>query len=69
MKKSGTIVRFDLTRGFGFIRSPASSADTFFHLRDWRDALAPRTGLDVAFDEIHVGGKGSRAIAVHAVAS
>lgn len=69
MKKQGTIVRWDAARGFGFIRSPGGT-DVFLHVRDFRDAgTAPREGLDVVFEEIHVGGKGPRAMAVHAAGS
>lgn len=65
MKKEGTIVRWDDARGFGFIRSPASTADVFVHVRDFRsNAGSPRQGMQVTFEEIHVGGKGPRAMAV-----
>jgi uncharacterized membrane protein YsdA (DUF1294 family)/cold shock CspA family protein len=69
MKKEGTIVRWDDARGFGFIRSAASTADVFFHVRDFRgeDPVAPRQGLAVTFEEIHVGGKGPRGMAVQPV--
>lgn len=66
MKKQGTVVRWQDDRGFGFIRSPASTADVFFHIRDYRGDGEPRQGLAVTFDEIHVGGKGPRAMAVQA---
>jgi len=59
-------VRWDAARGFGFIRSPAISADIFFHKQDFRDAATPHEGLAVSFEEIHVGGKGPRAMAVQA---
>ena len=67
MRTTGTVVRWDGGRGFGFIRTAASSADVFFHVRDFRSAgsVTPREGLEVAFDVIHVGGKGPRAVAVH----
>jgi uncharacterized membrane protein YsdA (DUF1294 family)/cold shock CspA family protein len=64
MKKQGTVVRWDDARGFGFIRSAASSAEVFFHVRDFRGADGPRQGLSVTFEEIHVGGKGPRGMAV-----
>jgi uncharacterized membrane protein YsdA (DUF1294 family)/cold shock CspA family protein len=64
MRKNGTVVRFDTARGFGFIRSHDSKADVFFHLRDCRDAQATRAGGNVTFEEIHVGGKGPRAMSV-----
>lgn len=64
MQKQGTIIRWDATRAFGFIRSPDTSADVFFHVRDYRGGAAPREGLAVVYEEIHVGGKGPRAMAV-----
>lgn len=58
-------MRWEAERGFGFIRSPEVTADVFVHLRDFQDrALTPRVGMAVQFDEIHVGGKGPRAVAV-----
>lgn len=66
MKKQGTVIRWDGERGFGFIRSPQTTADIFFHIRDFRgaDPAALRIGLAVTFEELHVGGKGPRAVAV-----
>jgi uncharacterized membrane protein YsdA (DUF1294 family)/cold shock CspA family protein len=66
MKKHGTVAKWDDARGFGFIRSAGSSGDVFFHVRDFRGAGSgvPRQGLAVTFEEIHVGGKGPRAMAV-----
>lgn len=64
MQKQGTVVRWDASRAFGFIRSPDTSADVFFHVRDYRGTTAPREGLAVVYEEIHVGGKGPRAMAV-----
>ncbi|AOG22683.1 DUF1294 domain-containing protein [Acidovorax sp. RAC01] len=64
MQKQGTVTRWDTARGFGFIRSPDTPADVFFHVRDFRGAEPPREGLRVVFEEIHVGGKGPRAMAV-----
>jgi uncharacterized membrane protein YsdA (DUF1294 family)/cold shock CspA family protein len=66
MKKQGTVVKWDDARGFGFIRSAGTSGDIFFHVRDFRAAgdRAPRQGLAVTFEEIHVGGKGPRGMAV-----
>ncbi|PTT22023.1 DUF1294 domain-containing protein [Acidovorax sp. HMWF029] len=68
MQKQGTVIRWDATRAFGFIRSPDTSADVFFHVRDYRGSAAPREGLAVVYDEIHVGGKGPRAMAVQPAA-
>lgn len=70
MKKQGTVVRWDEARGFGFIRSSASTADVFFHVRDFKSTRAnnsPQPGLAVSFEEIHVGGKGPRGMAVQAL--
>ena len=63
MQKKGTVICWDATRAFGFIRSPDTSADVFFHVRDYRGSAAPREGLAVLYEEIHVGGKGPRAMA------
>ncbi|PJI97700.1 uncharacterized membrane protein YsdA (DUF1294 family) [Acidovorax sp. 69] len=68
MQKQGTVIRWDATRAFGFIRSPGTSADVFFHVRDYQGAAAPREGLAVMYEEIHVGGKGPRAMAVQPTA-
>ena len=64
MQKTGQITRWDAQRAFGFIHSPDSVADVFFHLRDFQGPAAPRMGMAVVFEEIHVGGKGPRAMAV-----
>lgn len=64
MTKQGSIIRWDATRAFGFIRSADSAGDVFFHVRDYRGSTPPREGLAVVFEEIHVGGKGPRATAV-----
>lgn len=64
MQKQGTIQRWDATRGFGFIRSPQTTADIFFHIKDYQGAASPREGEAVWFEEITVGGKGPRAMAV-----
>ncbi|RIX84741.1 DUF1294 domain-containing protein [Acidovorax cavernicola] len=70
MKRQGTLVRWEKDRGFGFIRSPEVSADVFVHLRDFADrSAAPQVGMKLSFEEIHVGGKGPRAMAVVAAAS
>ena len=64
MQKRGTVIRWNATRAFGFIQSPGTAADVFFHLRDFRSDSAPCEGLAVVYEEIHVGGKGPRAMAV-----
>lgn len=65
MKRQGTLVRWEKDRGFGFIRCPEISADVFVHLRDFSErGTAPQVGMRLDFEEIHVGGKGPRAVAV-----
>ena len=59
-------MRWNAERAFGFIRSPGSAADVFFHVRDYRGATPPREGLAVVFEEIRGGDKGPRATAVQA---
>ncbi|OSZ75208.1 cold shock and DUF1294 domain-containing protein [Hydrogenophaga sp. IBVHS1] len=67
MRKQGTVVRWDRERAFGFIRSPQTAADIFFHTRDFSGHNPPAEGMEVSFDEIHVGGKGPRALSVEPV--
>lgn len=67
MRKKGNVIRWDSERGFGFIRSPETVADVFFHIRDYGENRPPSEGMEVTFDEIHVGGKGPRALKVEAV--
>jgi uncharacterized membrane protein YsdA (DUF1294 family)/cold shock CspA family protein len=68
MNKHGTIVRWDAQRGQGFLRSPATDADVYFHVRDFRGrGIEPAEGLQVEYDEIHVGGKGPRAMAIEPI--
>lgn len=70
MNKQGTVVRWDDAKGFGFIRG-AGAQDIFFHVRDFRagPGAIPRQGMKVTFEEIHVGGKGPRAMAVQPIGS
>ena len=67
MKKHGIVRRWHADRGFGFIRSPETAADVFFHVRDFRapGGIEPAEGMKVSYEEIHMGGKGPRAMAVH----
>ena len=69
MKKQGKVVRWDSERAFGFIRSLDTPADIFFHIKDFRGAVSPQEGMQVTFEEIHVGGKGPRAMSVQAALS
>ena len=49
MHRVGTVQRFDPDRGFGFLHSPQSSADVFFHVRDFDRRHGPPTvGMAVA---------------------
>lgn len=64
MHQQGSIVRWDGARGFGFIRSSSTQAEVFFHVRDFRGAPEPALRMAVKYEEIHVGGKGPRAMAV-----
>lgn len=64
MHKQGTVVAWDETKGFGFIRSPQTPEDVFFHVRDYEGLNPPALHGAVAFEEIHVGGKGPRAMSV-----
>jgi uncharacterized membrane protein YsdA (DUF1294 family)/cold shock CspA family protein len=65
MKQQGTVVRWDAERAFGFIRSPQTASDIFFHRRDYSGPpVQPYEGMAVQFEEIHVGGKGPRALSV-----
>lgn len=69
MTKRATITRWNADKGFGFMRSADTPADIFFHIKDWRGVDAtPRPGLTVDYEEIHVGGKGPRGVAVRPAA-
>lgn len=63
-------MRWDEGKGFGFIRRPSLAQDVFVHVRDLGSNIgeSPRPGLRVTFEEIHVGGKGPRAVAVQPLA-
>lgn len=62
MRKQGRVIRWDDAKGFGFIESPQSSAQLFLHIRDWHGKAPPGINTRVSFEEIHVGGKGPRAM-------
>lgn len=66
MLKQGTIRHWDVERGFGFIDS-RDSRDVFFHVRDLAKGLDPVQGMSVTYEEIQVGGKGPRAMAVRPI--
>lgn len=70
MRREGTIVRWDDAKGFGFIGNDDGAQDLFVHVRDYRSSAGqlPRQGLRVSFEDIHVGGKGPRAVAVQPAA-
>lgn len=64
MKKQGTIVRWDAERASGYIRSPDTAAEVYFHLRDYEGPHPIAPGTVVEFEEIVIGGKGPRALSV-----
>jgi cold shock CspA family protein len=64
MKKQGIVMKWDSDKSFGFIRSVDTQSDIFFHRRDYSENRSPVEGLAVTFQEIHVGGKGPRALSV-----
>jgi uncharacterized membrane protein YsdA (DUF1294 family)/cold shock CspA family protein len=64
MKKQGTIVHWDAERASGFIRSPDTAAEVYFHLRDYEGTHPITPGTAVVFEEIVIGGKGPRALSV-----
>ncbi len=64
MHKQGKVVAWDATKGFGFIRSTQTLEDVYFHIRDWEGVNPPAPQAAVEFEEIHVGGKGPRAMGV-----
>ena len=63
MTRTGHIARWDAERGFGFIATPEGQRNIFFHVRDFGGAT-PAEGMAVSFEQIEVGGKGPRAMAV-----
>ncbi len=69
MRKQGHISRWNGPRGFGFIRSADTPAEVYFHVRDFSGTAPPAEGMPVVFEEIHVGGKGPRAMAVRPLAA
>ncbi len=64
MHKQGKVVAWDAAKGFGFIRSSQTPEDVFFHIRDWEGLNPPTLQMGVEFEEIHVGGKGPRAMGI-----
>ena len=63
MQTQGTIHRWNTEKGFGFIQN-AQTNNVFFHIRDFRGPGTPTVGMQVVYEEIHVGSKGPRAMAV-----
>lgn len=68
MTREGRIVRWDAERRYGFIATAAGERNIFFHVRDFRGRL-PAAGMVVRFEQIEVGGKGPRAMAVEPLAA
>lgn len=56
---TGTVVRFNGEKGFGFIKTDAIDEDVFFHVRDI-DGREPREGQELEF-VIKQAEKGPRA--------
>lgn len=67
MKKKGKIHRWNTSRGMGFIRSPNTGYDIFFHIKDYRGSALPREGETVWFDEVTTSHTKPRAIEVSTV--
>lgn len=68
-QQQGRVVRWEAERGFGFILSASTQEKVFFHIRDFRGAPEPLLQMQVEYEEIHVGSKGRRAVAVRPVGS
>lgn len=68
MTRTGHIARWNAERGFGFIATPAGEQNIFFHVRDFRGGQ-PAEGMAVRFEQVEVGGKGPRAVAVQPAAT
>ena len=48
---TGTIIKWNSERGFGFVRADANHRNYFIHIRAWRnDAFPPIVGQQVAFE-------------------
>jgi uncharacterized membrane protein YsdA (DUF1294 family)/cold shock CspA family protein len=67
MRKRATIIRWNADKGFGFMRAADTPADVFIHVKDWCGGKQPAPGVVVEYEEIHVGGKGPRGVAVRPV--
>lgn len=63
MRTYGIVRQWNADKGFGFIQG-AASTQVFFHVRDFRGTAPPAHGMPVEYEEIHVGGKGPRAMDV-----
>lgn len=64
MRSSGTIVRFDDVRGYGFIAPDMGGEDVFLHVNDLEfERVLARRGAQVSF-EIENGDRGSFATGV-----
>ncbi|QJY33096.1 cold shock domain-containing protein [Diaphorobacter sp. JS3050] len=63
MRTHGIVRQWNADKGFGFIQG-AASTQVFFHVRDFRGTAPPAHGMPVEYEEIHVGGKGPRAMDV-----
>lgn len=62
MRKSGTVVRWQESRGFGLIRGSDAPTDVVFRGRDFEGT--PAQGLAVEYDEVVLGGRAVHALAI-----
>ncbi|HKX95381.1 MAG TPA: cold shock and DUF1294 domain-containing protein [Methylibium sp.] len=68
MTHTGEIVRWDESRGFGFIRPSGGGQDVFVHQRACHAALRPAIGVRVHYELLdNYLGKGPRAVEVRPV--
>jgi CspA family cold shock protein len=69
MAKTGKILRFDESRGYGFIAPDGGGADVFVHAKDLDDdKFAFVVGTQVEFDVVD-GDRGPKAFAVRRIAA
>lgn len=64
MHRQGKVVAWDSVKGQGFIQNLQTTESVYFHVRDWEGVNPPALNVGVEFEEIHVGGKGPRAMGV-----
>lgn len=64
MHQQGKVVAWDPVKGQGFIRNLQTTENVYFHIRDWEGLNPPTLEAGVDYEEIHMGGKGPRAMGV-----